>query len=122
MNMGSLHELLVKVKPFYTLILLLILGSIFMAFWQFSVLEGKHVPIKIEYKNQVSNGIQSTSLAAGELTNSGTVIGSKTGKKYYYPWCGTVKRIKEENQVTFASIAEARSSGYLPGGNCKGLK
>ena len=49
------------------------------------------------------------------------VIGSKSGRKYYFPWCGTVKRIKPENQVFFNSIAEAKVAGFTPGGNCKGL-
>jgi hypothetical protein len=50
------------------------------------------------------------------------VIVSKSGKKYYFPWCGTIKRIKPENQVHFPSIEAARAAGFLPGGNCKGLK
>jgi methylphosphotriester-DNA--protein-cysteine methyltransferase len=50
------------------------------------------------------------------------VIGSKNGKKYYFPWCGTVKMIKPENQIKFSSIEEARKAGYLPAVNCKGLK
>ena len=53
---------------------------------------------------------------------SGQVIGSKNSKKYYFPWCGTVKNIKPENQVPFASADLAKQAGYVPGGNCKGLK
>lgn len=50
------------------------------------------------------------------------VIGSKSGKKYYFPWCGTVKRIKPENQIHFASVELAKKAGFTPGGNCKGLQ
>lgn len=54
--------------------------------------------------------------------SNGEVIGSKSGKKYYFPWCGTVKRIKLENQIHFKSIQDAKSAGFTPGGNCKGLE
>jgi hypothetical protein len=119
-------------RPFYTLILILVIASIFFALGRLSALESKHTPIKIEYKNeQTGNLIGSVSTAAKSQVStevltpsnqSGEVIGSKSGKKYYYPWCGTVKRIKPENQVHFASIEVARAAGFTPGGNCKGLK
>ena len=123
-----LHDLLEKVKPFYTLLLILALCSIFFAFGRFSALEEKKTPIKITYPNATSTAslIQANSPRQdlGETTTqtSGEVIGSKSGKKYYFPWCGTVSRIKLENQVHFASADEARLAGFTPGGNCKGLK
>ena len=121
-----------KVKPFYTLILILVVASIFFSLGRLSALEEKHTPIKIEYPNktQASSVINVISAGSGEAqlpmvettSNSGQVIGSKSGKKYYFPWCGTVKRIKPENQVHFVSIELARAAGFTPGGNCKGLK
>jgi hypothetical protein len=53
---------------------------------------------------------------------SQTVIGSKTGSKYYFPWCGALKRIKLENQISFASPELAQAAGYTPASNCKGVK
>jgi len=53
--------------------------------------------------------------------SGGKYVGSKTGTKYYLPWCGTAKRIKEENKVWFATKEEAAAAGYEPGKNCKGL-
>ena len=134
--MKSLHELGEKVTPFYTLILILVLVSIFFALGRLSALEEKKNPIKIVYPSQevkqlqtssVINAIsQTTSLsnvsANNTIISDGEVIGSKSGKKYYFPWCGTVKRIKPENQVHFASIEKARSAGFLPSKNCKGLQ
>lgn len=55
------------------------------------------------------------------LPAGGEVVASKTGTKYYLPWCGTVKRIKEENKVWFSSKLEAEKAGYSPAQNCKGL-
>lgn len=51
-----------------------------------------------------------------------TVVGSRTGSKYHYPWCSGAQRISPANLVTFASIEEARAAGYTPASNCKGLR
>jgi len=117
-------------KPFYTLFLILILGSIFSALGRLSAIENRRTPIKIEYgkiaqTGTVIGGLEANSsqnVTVPELNSGGGVIGSAGSKKYYFPWCGTVKRIKPENQVQFASIEAARAAGYLPGGNCKGLE
>jgi hypothetical protein len=70
-------------------------------------------------KNSTSAGTNSNSVTSA---SGGEVIGSKTGQKYYFPWCAGVKRIKPENQVTFASADLAKAAGYAPAGNCKGLQ
>lgn len=106
------------IKPYYTLFLSLVIASIIFAVFRLSLLEDQHTPIKVTYGNQTNTA----TLVSAVSETDGSVIGSKSGKKYYFPWCGTVKRIKLENQVHFSSILEARSKGYLPGGNCKGLK
>lgn len=132
---------LAKIKYFYWPILAFVIATAFFFIGRLSAIEDKKTPLKIYAPNseqtatlvnaamtgeekpaatsqQTNNDKQPTS--NGE--NSGRVIGSKSGKKYYYPWCGTVSRIKPENQVIFASIESARAAGYLPGGNCKGLR
>ncbi|HEY0010394.1 MAG TPA: Ada metal-binding domain-containing protein [Candidatus Paceibacterota bacterium] len=62
-----------------------------------------------------------TGAATKAAASGGKLVASKTGTKYYLPWCGTAKRIKEENKVWFASKAEAEAAGYEPAKNCKGL-
>lgn len=52
----------------------------------------------------------------------GAYVGSKNGKSYYYPWCGTVNRIKDVNLVWFPSRVAAETLGYKPATNCNGLK
>ncbi|MDQ5949460.1 MAG: hypothetical protein QG589_586 [Patescibacteria group bacterium] len=124
-------------RSLYVPILLIVVASIFFALGRLSTIERNHTPIRVVSPNNSQTGAviqavgvgvdssqgegNSVFVATGETTG-GQVIGSKTGKKYYFPWCSTVKRIKPENQVPFASIADARSAGYTPGGNCKGLK
>ncbi len=97
-------------------------------------------PIAVSYINEISNSRDLAAVVESGLKDSaktqptvkkqviiptpntsGEVIGSKSGKKYYFPWCGTVKRIKPENQVHFASIEAAKAAGFTPGGNCKGI-
>lgn len=52
----------------------------------------------------------------------GYVVASKSGSKYHFPWCAGASQIKEENKIWFNSIEEARTAGYTPAGNCKGLE
>ena len=130
----SINEILEKVKPYYTLILILVVASIFFAIGRLSYIEEHRQPIKIEYNTVIATStgdILGTSTTVQKVTtkssvqtsipNDGPVIGSRSGKKYYYPWCGTVKRIKPENQIHFTSITVAKAAGFTPGGNCKGL-
>ena len=115
-NLGA--KIYYWVKPFYVLLLIFVVGSIFFALGRISAIEAKRTPIQISYPSASSTGVV---LGASSSTSS-EVIGSKTGKKYYFPWCGTLKRVKPENQIHFTSVEEARSAGYLPAANCKGLK
>jgi hypothetical protein len=128
-----------KASAFYTLILLIVIASLFFALGRFSALEEEHSPIRVYNAgtaSQTSSAVEATLTGTTTRTtdvsatteipastaSDGEVIGSKSGKKYYFPWCGTIKRVKPENQVVFASIADARAAGYLPAGNCKGLQ
>lgn len=49
------------------------------------------------------------------------VVASKnsTSKLYYFIWCATAKRIKQENQIWFSTAALAQQAGYTLGGNCQ---
>ncbi|HEX2792747.1 MAG TPA: hypothetical protein VHO23_03475 [Candidatus Paceibacterota bacterium] len=55
---------------------------------------------------------------APRAATEGRYVASKSGTKYYLPWCGTVSRIKEENKVWFATKEEAAARGYEPAANC----
>ena len=131
----SISYFVEKIKPFYFLILFVVVAAIFFALGRLSAIEDRHSPVKIlqPAESQTANAISAigtmeNAISAGADSNpstsasGGQVIGSKTGKKYYFPWCGTVKRIKPENQVTFASADLAKAAGYTAGGNCKGLQ
>ncbi|MDB5204154.1 MAG: protein of unknown function with transrane region [Candidatus Taylorbacteria bacterium] len=49
------------------------------------------------------------------------VVASKTGKRYYLPWCGAAQRISDKNKVYFASALDAEKAGLTKASNCKGL-
>ena len=126
----NIPETLDKVKPFYTLILTIFIAAIFFALGRLSAIEERKTPIRIESAEAAAvigtaadnAGEKSTSSTPESLSVGGEVVGSKSGKKYYFPWCGTAKRIKPENQVHFGSIGEAKAAGFTAGGNCKGLQ
>jgi hypothetical protein len=71
--------------------------------------------------SSVSN-IQQTAAVGASNTSGESVVASKNGTKYHYPWCAGAKQISEKNKIIFNSIAEARAAGYTPATNCKGLK
>ena len=52
----------------------------------------------------------------------GMVVASRKGSKYHFPWCSGARTMSEGNKMWFNSIEEAKSAGFMPAGNCKGLK
>lgn len=44
---------------------------------------------------------------------------SSTSKKYHYSWCASGQRIKQENQIWFATAAAAEAAGYTLAANCQ---
>ncbi len=55
------------------------------------------------------------------LPAGGQYVASKTGTRYYLPWCGGARTIKDENKIWFDSKAQAEAAGYAPAANCKGI-
>ncbi len=121
----SIKDILEKIKSFYALLLIVVIGTIFLALYYLFVLEKQNTPIKIEYSGDKETALALTAISSTSpvINNpSGEVIGVKTSKKYYFPWCGTLKRTKIENQIHFTSSDIAKKAGYIHGGGCKGLQ
>ncbi len=51
-------------------------------------------------------------------TTQAAFVGSKNSDKYHYQSCGHAKKILPGNLVTFGSVADARSKGYVPCKSC----
>lgn len=72
-----------------------------------------HEDIYIEDKGEVK----------GMSTESGgEVVATKTGKRWYMPWCATVAKLPESAKRHFASVAAAEAIGLTPAKNCAGMK
>jgi hypothetical protein len=108
----SIAELNEKIKPYWRIIAIVLMSLIILGLWQLHTQSKNHKPLQIL---DISQNIP-------EQGTSTIVYGSKTGTKYYFPWCGALNRIKPENRVQFASSFVAREHGYTPAGNCKGVE
>ncbi|MEK7621711.1 MAG: hypothetical protein AAB415_00875 [Patescibacteria group bacterium] len=124
----SITERLNKIKPVILPLNLVLIGTLGFGLGRYTRIEEAKVPVMIE--QTTSTTASGTSVTASpkeasetiEAKSAGTLVGSKNGTKYHYPWCGGASRIKEENKVWFASKEEALSRGYTPAANCPGLK
>lgn len=56
---------------------------------------------------------------AATSSKMGAFAGSKTGKVYYPTGCASVNRIKAENRIYFATVAEAEGSGRTRSAQCR---
>ena len=94
-----------------------------------SKIEGARAPIRIENEpaqtadtfSRISDG-KATSAAPQAIAQTGdTFIASKSGTKYYFPWCSGAQKIAPANRITFSSQDQAKAAGYSPSSTCKGL-
>ena len=121
-----------KIKDdLYIVILIILVGTASFGLGKISSYEKNKTPISIlkTKESMLSTVLEGASSANDTISNSiktaqnnGVVVASKSGTKYYYPWCAGVSKIKEENKVWFNSIEEAKLVGLTPASNCTGLE
>ncbi|MGB8816218.1 MAG: hypothetical protein WCC74_03255 [Minisyncoccia bacterium] len=118
----------------FVLIIFILASTLAFSLGRLSTYEKKKTPISVikteEYykwngiatssTNSAQVGIKSASNSI--ILEKGNIVASKSGTKYYFPWCSGVTRIKEENKVWFNSVEEARAKGLTPASGCEGLK
>jgi len=114
---------------FFTAIVIILVAFAGFGLGRLSALEGKRSPILIEKNlslspssNESISNKNTASVKTAQNPSKKSFVASKFGTKYYFPWCGGVSKIKEENKIWFASEAEAQKAGFTPAANCKGLK
>lgn len=126
-------------REVYMVILIITVASLSYGLGRLSKIREVREPLRIENitteknngegesgvlsKTVISNN-QAAIITTPVITNNATTgqyVGSKTSDKYHLPWCSGAKRIKEENKIWFASIADAEAKGYKPAANCPGL-
>ncbi|MDD4803941.1 MAG: hypothetical protein PHN69_02095 [Candidatus Pacebacteria bacterium] len=112
----------------FIIILIFLVGLSSFGLGKISTFERRKIPISILNKQtsmyaSVAESIKTTdSQENTKIQEKGIIVASKSGKKYYYPWCSGVDRIKEENKVWFNSVEEAKARGLTPASGCIGLK
>jgi len=139
--MQSIKEILEKIKTkgkvitentaiFSTLIIVTVAFSSF-GLGRLSKTEANKTPLSSQIIQ--NNNIATISETIGNTPKSAEVeppqisqegrkyVGSINSDKYHAPWCSGAKRINEENQIWFATKAEAEKAGYTPASNCKGI-
>jgi len=114
-----------KIKDdLYIVIIILLVGTASFGLGKLSSYEKGKTPISILNTKEAmyATVLENTSKTNQPAQTSGEVVASKSGTKYYYPWCTGVSKIKEDNKVWFKSIEDARLAGLTPASNCIGLK
>ena len=123
----------------FIIVIIILVGAASFGLGRLSSIEKKKTPIAVYNVNQeVLAGIlkgqvegageggasadSRAALSTSSTVSKGLVFASKSGKKYYYPWCSGADRVKEANKVWFATIEQAKSAGYTPAVGCTGLK
>lgn len=110
------------------IIILVAFGSFGLG--RLSKIEGTKTPIRIEnaptitadtFSTSTQADTKNTPLVLDTKTQGNQLVASKSGTKYYYPWCTGVQKIAEANRVYFTSKADADARGYTPSATCKGL-
>lgn len=105
----------------YIVLIIILVGTTSFGLGKLSAYEKNKKPIEIIKTEHILLNDNKKNTTSSEKSG-GEVVASKTGTKYYYPWCSGVSRIKEENKLWFETIDQARSVGLLPASNCVGLK
>ncbi len=101
---------------FYSILILCIgIGSFGLGRYSMSQNVTQSQPASVIFHAQPAPSTTSPSV------NTQTYVASKNSDKYHLPWCSGAKRITEENKIWFATKDEAKSAGYTPAGNCKGI-
>lgn len=83
--------------------------------------EGARLLIRLpDGTTQTAAAYQSAAAPAepGAAARAGAYVASKSGSKYYPSTCAGAARIKEENKIWFATVADAESAGYTAAANC----
>jgi len=120
-----------KIKDdLYIVIIIILVGTASFGLGKLASYEKNKTPISIlKTKEYMLATVLESETPKKEITTENNikktdslVVASKSGTKYYYPWCSGVSRIKEENKVWFNSTEEAREKGLTPASNCTGLK
>jgi hypothetical protein len=129
----SIKEIAIKIKAFaimtkeevLVLCLMILVGLASFGLGRASIIfSDNKSPTSFKGKSidERQTPLSESKIDSKEVQSETTVVASKTGQKYHFPWCSGAKQITEKNKITFNSFDEARKAGYTPANNCKGLE
>lgn len=126
--MESIREIVQKIKSFLVfpptdmiiVAIIILVGVASFGLGRLSVSSKLKTPVTIIEGSQTASVVDSTLVSPQQ--GEGNVVASKNGTKYHFPWCSGAQKITEQNLITFNSTEEAKSAGYTPAANCKGLE
>lgn len=110
-------------KELFIVVIIILVALASFGLGRLSKIEEGRVPVTVEQMqaNVLETRFRVAPAAETEFQEEGSLVASKNGKKYHFPWCSGAQRIKESNKIWFSSRTEAESVGYTPAANCKGL-
>ena len=119
---ASIKEIYTKIKHFYTALPLEVLFSMLIILVGFAAFGLGRLSALVEAQKSVQLSYDTSLATQQQVTLNDSVVASKNGAKYCFPWCGGVNRISQKNKITFKTVQDARNAGYLPARNCRGLE
>jgi len=113
--LSTIKSLLATERTIYTILVVVVGLCAYM-------LGRESVPPAAQLSTSNQAAIIFTQPLAVDAVAGTPVVSSKNGTRYHRLDCPGANTIKESNKIYFDSIELARSAGYLPAGNCRGLE
>ncbi len=127
------HKFVKKIEGFLLIMSAILIGGSAYLIGNMNTLESNLSEIKIVYPDNIAvkedvqieepqsqkTTTQSNDIKSDSVT--GKIVASKNGKRYYYPNCGGINRIKLENRIYFDTNEQAESKGLTLASGCKAL-
>lgn len=111
-----------KEEVYHTLMVFIVILVGLAGFGLGRLSQNGDLPVRIEYAKEVPGSEKAPTVSSTETSSpaqSGAIIASKNGTKYYFPNCRGVGNIKEENKIFFQTESEALAAGYSKASGCK---
>ncbi len=99
---------------YFSVIVIILVGFLSFGLGRLSVMQANTNPVVLRHTTQIEN--------MHPMYIGGEVVASRSGTKYYFPWCSGASKIKDSNRVWFITIEKAKRAGYTPSKSCRGLR
>ena len=128
------HKFVKQIEGFLLIMSAILIGGSAYLIGNMNALESNLSEIQIVYPDAIAiqsdtkieeiKSEQSTTKPVDNTASTvatGKIVASKNGKRYYYPNCGGINRIKPENRIYFDTKEQAEAKGLTLASGCKAL-